>query len=67
VDLRDVSGGCGAQFTLLIVAEAFEGVSLVKQQRMVNDTLKEFLTHPGTVHSITMRTMAPSAWKGELR
>ena len=67
MDLRDVSGGCGAQFTLVIVAEAFEGASLVKQQRLVNDALKEFLTHPGTVHSITMKTIAPSKWKAELR
>ena len=61
LNLRDVSGGCGAQFSLVIVADAFEGVPLVRQQRLVNEALKGYLN---TVHSLTMQTSAPSKWKG---
>lgn len=61
MQLRDVSGGCGAQFALHIVADAFEGVPLVRQQRLVNDALKDYLK---TVHSLTMQTVAPSKWGG---
>ena len=45
----------------MIVADAFEGVPLVRQQRLVNEALKEYLK---TVHSLTMQTHKPSAWKG---
>ncbi len=61
MQLRDVSGGCGAQFALHIVADAFEGVPLVRQQRLVNEALKDYLK---TVHSLTMQTVAPSKWGG---
>ena len=60
MQMQDVSGGCGAQFSLVIVADAFEGVPLVRQQRMVNDALKPYFT---TVHSLTMQTCATSKWK----
>jgi acid stress-induced BolA-like protein IbaG/YrbA len=62
VDIRDVSGGCGAQFSLLVVSAAFESVSRVQQQRMVNEALEP---HVGNVHSISMATLTPAQWKAK--
>ncbi|KAI9255192.1 bola protein [Phascolomyces articulosus] len=37
----DVSGGCGSMYAIDISSKAFEGSSIVKQHRMVNQILKE--------------------------
>ncbi|KAI9499074.1 bola protein [Zychaea mexicana] len=37
----DVSGGCGSMYAIDIATKAFEGSSIVKQHRMVNQILKE--------------------------
>lgn len=34
-------GGCGSMYAIDIAAKKFEGTSIVKQHRMVNDVLKE--------------------------
>ena len=34
-------GGCGTFYNIVIASEHFKGLSLVKQQRLVNQTLKE--------------------------
>lgn len=62
VDIRDVSGGCGAQFSVVVVSPAFESASRVQQQRMVNEALAPYVEG---VHSITMSTMTPAQWKAK--
>ncbi|KAI0751297.1 bola protein [Daedaleopsis nitida] len=39
--VEDVSGGCGTFYNIIIASEEFKGLPLVKQQRLVNQTLKE--------------------------
>ncbi|KAH9921479.1 bola-like protein, partial [Epithele typhae] len=39
--VEDVSGGCGTFYNIRITSEHFKGLPLVKQQRLVNQTLKE--------------------------
>ena len=34
-------GGCGTFYNIIIASDEFKGLSLVKQQRLVNQTLKE--------------------------
>lgn len=34
-------GGCGSFYAIQIKSEAFKGMPMVKQHRMVNDTLKK--------------------------
>ena len=51
-------GGCGTFYSITIASEQFKGLSLVKQQRLVNQTLKEEiqgihgLQVCGTVHAL---------------
>ncbi|EIN10833.1 bola-like protein [Punctularia strigosozonata HHB-11173 SS5] len=39
--VQDVSGGCGSFYAITIASDAFKGLPIVKQHRLVNDVLKE--------------------------
>ncbi|TFK56022.1 bola-like protein, partial [Heliocybe sulcata] len=39
--VQDVSGGCGSFYAITIASDAFKGMPIVKQHRMVNDVLKQ--------------------------
>ncbi|KAI0662986.1 bola protein, partial [Cubamyces menziesii] len=41
LQVEDVSGGCGTFYQIVIASDEFKGLPLVKQQRLVNQTLKE--------------------------
>ncbi|KAG5988263.1 hypothetical protein E4U54_004714 [Claviceps lovelessii] len=41
--VRDVSGGCGSMYAIDIASPAFRGISMLKQQRMVNAALGELM------------------------
>ena len=55
LQLEDTSGGCGTFYRLVIASPRFEGVSLVKQHRMVKDAIKEDIAgiHGLTIHTLT--------------
>ena len=46
-------GGCGTFYNIIIASEEFKGLSLVKQQRLVNQTLKEEIQG---IHGLQVRT-----------
>ena len=50
--------GGQSHFRLLIVASAFEGLTRVARQRMVNDVLREELQ--GQIHALAMKTLTPA-------
>lgn len=49
--------GGQSHFRITIVASAFEGLSRVARQRMINDLLREELAGP--IHALAMKTMTP--------
>ncbi|KAI8144375.1 bola protein [Fennellomyces sp. T-0311] len=51
----DVSGGCGSMYAIDISAKAFEGTSIVKQHRMVNQILKDEIKD---MHGLQLKTSA---------
>ncbi|KAL9543636.1 hypothetical protein MBANPS3_008023 [Mucor bainieri] len=53
--VADVSGGCGSMYAIDIAAAKFEGTSIVKQHRMVNDVLKEEIKG---MHGLQLKTSA---------
>jgi stress-induced morphogen len=55
-------GGCGAFFRVLVVSPAFTGLSLVKQHRLVNQTLKP---HIANLHGLTLTTFTEEQWQAE--
>ena len=62
VCLLVVSGGCGAFFRVLVVSPSFTGLSLVKQHRLVNQTLKP---HIANLHGLTLTTFTEEQWQIE--
>lgn len=55
LNVKDVSGGCGSMFAINIVSEKFNGLSLIKQQRLVNEVLKDEISK---WHGLQLRTKA---------
>ncbi|RDX53060.1 hypothetical protein OH76DRAFT_65976 [Lentinus brumalis] len=53
---KDVSGGCGTFYNITIASDEFKGLPLVKQQRLVNQTLKAEIEG---IHGLQLKTMAP--------
>lgn len=47
-------------YQVLVVSNKFEGVSLVKQHRMVKDALKAEIAD---MHGLTVRTMTPEKFE----
>ncbi|KAG5916322.1 hypothetical protein E4U61_003708 [Claviceps capensis] len=41
--VRDVSGGCGSMYAIDIASPVFKGLSMLKQQRMVNAALGDLM------------------------
>src|SRR4051812_22920503 len=53
--------GAETHFKLLLVSEVFEGVSRLKRQQLVNETLNTELIDP--VHAFTMKCLTPDEWR----
>lgn len=59
-DRHNVPPGSESHFKVVLVSEAFEGVSLVSQHRMVYALLSRELE--GKVHALSLHTYSPSSW-----
>ena len=51
-------------FRLVVVSEAFKGLSRVARQRKIYEILKNELA-PGGVHALTQRALTPDEWSPE--
>lgn len=60
VQVVDVSGGCGSMYNVLVVSEAFDGIPLLKQHRMVKEVLSKEIA---AAHGIVVKTMTPIAFE----
>ncbi len=49
--------GGESHFRVTVVSAAFEGLSRVARQRMINDLLREELAGP--IHALAMKTLTP--------
>eukprot|EP00003_Mantamonas_plastica_P020629 TRINITY_DN3322_c0_g1_i1.p2 TRINITY_DN3322_c0_g1~~TRINITY_DN3322_c0_g1_i1.p2 ORF type:complete len:151 (+),score=54.33 TRINITY_DN3322_c0_g1_i1:113-565(+) len=55
VEVNDISGGCGSMFQIQVVSPEFKGMNKVKQHRLVNDILKDYVKD---WHGLTLTTKA---------
>lgn len=58
--LHSVPPGSESHFKVIVVSAAFDGRSLIEQQRLVNRLLEDELR--GGVHALTMKTMTQAQW-----
>ncbi|KAL4082018.1 bola protein, partial [Scleroderma yunnanense] len=47
--VQDVSGGCGSFFAIKVASKAFNGLTTVKQHKLVTETLKQEI---GGIHGL---------------
>ncbi|TAQ87881.1 hypothetical protein B7494_g3791 [Chlorociboria aeruginascens] len=56
LEVQDISGGCGSMYSINIKSAQFEGLGILKQQRLVNEVLKEEVKG---WHGVQLRTGVP--------
>jgi stress-induced morphogen len=56
LEVQDISGGCGSMYGIEVVSERFRGLSMLKQQRLVNEVLGEEIK---SWHGVQLRTSVP--------
>ncbi|CAA7260254.1 unnamed protein product [Cyclocybe aegerita] len=55
LQVQDVSGGCGSFYAITIASEAFKGLPIVKQHKLVNETLKAEIKD---IHGLQLKTIS---------
>jgi acid stress-induced BolA-like protein IbaG/YrbA len=51
----------GQHFGAIVVAEEFNGLNMVKQQRIVNQVLQPYFDS-GAIHALQLKTYTPQQW-----
>lgn len=54
--------GDGRHFDILIVSDAFDGLSRLKKQQLVYGALQEEIAS-GTIHAVNMKTFTTAEWQ----
>jgi len=52
----------GQHFTAIVVAEQFEGLSMIKQHKLVYSAIQEHLD-TGAIHALQLKTYSLSQWE----
>lgn len=58
VVVEDRSGGCGANFYILVESTVFKGIPRIRQHRIVQDVLKDEIAK---WHAVSIETRVPSS------
>jgi acid stress-induced BolA-like protein IbaG/YrbA len=53
--------GDGSHFEALVVSDAFDGLTPIKKQRLVMDTVKPQIAS-GELHALSIKTFTPAQW-----
>lgn len=58
IEVKDVSGGCGAMFEVFVETKEFAGLNTLKQHKLVTNTLKDQIKE---MHGVRIHTAVPSS------
>ena len=61
---HNVPPGSESHFRVTVVSAKFEGTSLVKNHRLINDVLQDELSGP--VHALSIRAKTPKQWEASI-
>ena len=59
IDVVDISGGCGAMYTVYVETNEFRNMRTVRQHQMVNDVLLAEIKN--NMHGLRIQTAVPSS------
>lgn len=55
LEVEDISGGCGSMFSINVTSNKFQGLSMIKQHKLVNTILKDEIAK---WHGLQLKTKA---------
>jgi acid stress-induced BolA-like protein IbaG/YrbA len=61
-DAQVILSGDGCNASVVVISAAFEGKTLIQQQRMVYDTLGDLIKN-GTIHALSIKSYTPAQWQ----
>lgn len=61
--MHAVPPGSESHFRVLVVSPCFDGLSLIKRHRLVNEALREELS--GCVHALSIQAKTPQQWASD--
>lgn len=59
LEIEDTSNGCGENYSVLIVSEAFVGKTTLARHRLVNELLKDQIAQ---MHAFSQKTFTPDQY-----
>ena len=62
VFIRDMNGNQD-HFSVIVVSDSFEGLSLIEQHQMVYKSVGNYMTNE--IHALEIKTMTQKAWKNK--
>lgn len=57
--MHNVPEGSESHFKITVASDKFEGLSLIKRHRMMNELLKDEI---GQIHALALHTLTPDQW-----
>ena len=60
--IKDVSGGCGQSFQVIVICESFKEIKLLERQKKVNEVLSEEIAK---IHAMELKTWTPEQWENK--
>ncbi|KAG7087528.1 hypothetical protein E1B28_013487 [Marasmius oreades] len=63
LEIEDHSSGCGENYSIVLVSEAFDGKNTLARHRFVNELLKDELAR---IHAFSQKTYTPKQWEALL-
>ncbi|KAK0200862.1 bola-like protein [Desarmillaria ectypa] len=60
LDIEDQSSGCGENYAIILVSEAFEGKSMLARHRWINELLKKEISQ---MHAFSQKTFTPKQYE----
>ncbi|KAI0830092.1 bola-like protein [Trametes gibbosa] len=63
LEIEDTSNGCGENYAVFVVSEAFEGKNTLARHRFINAVLKSEIAQ---MHAFSQRTLTPTQYHAQL-
>lgn len=63
VAVRDISGGCGSSFEVVVVSPKFDGLPLLQRHGLVNTCLASLM---GEIHAVTIKAWTEAVWRSKV-
>ncbi|KAI0370921.1 bola-like protein [Pilatotrama ljubarskyi] len=63
LEIEDTSNGCGENYAVFVVSEAFEGKNTLARHRFINEVLKNEIAQ---MHAFSQKTLTPAQYEAHL-